>query len=132
MSGLWLEVERSAGQLVRIIASTRARITSVERDMIDHFASVSSEGQRNLSAVRRILSAVEKRLNTINSFIQHGSEEDLRAAVKLANTPLILPNDSMTKLITEGEIPPIEPANIQPTLEDLLSRITVQKKRVVF
>jgi len=132
MSGLWLEVERSAGQLVRIIASTRARIASIERDMIDHFATVSSEGQRNLSTARRILTAVEKRLNTINSYIQHGSEIDLQAAVKLASTPLILPNDSMTKLISEADIPPIEPANIQPTLEQLLSRITVEKKRVVF
>ncbi len=130
--GLWTEVERAADQLVRVITTTRVKLTSIERDVIDRMASVSQDGQRCLSAARRILRAVETRLNTINSYIQHGSEGDLRAAARLAHAPLILSNDSVNKLISEDDIPPIELGSVQPTLEHLLARIVVQKQRVVF
>lgn len=129
---LWNEVERASDQLVRLITSSRARIAVIESDMIDHLAAVSSDGQRSLTTARRVLMAVEKRLSVINSCLQHGSEEDLRRAIRTARSPLVIPSDSINKLISEADIAPVEPANIKPLMDQLLSRIVVRKQRIVF
>ena len=131
-ASLWSQVERAADHLVRIITGFRVQILEIERDMIDRLAAVSPEGQKCLSAARRILGAVETRLNTMNRYIQHGTEADLRAALRLSQMPLVLVHDPMTTLITDDALPPIDPAKLQPTLEGLLARVVVQKKRVVF
>lgn len=128
---LWTEVERFADQLVKIITSSRVRIAIIESDMIDHLAAVSPDGQRSLTTARRLLSAMEKRLTTINSCIQHAGEEDLKAAIRTARSPLVLPNDSVNKLISEADIPPIDPANLKPMMDSLLARIVVKKPQKV-
>jgi len=131
-ANLWSQVERAADQLVRVITGFRVQILEIERDMIDRLAAVSPEGQKCLSAARRIVNAVEKRLNTMNTYLQHGTEADLRAALKISQMPLVLVNDPMTALISDDTLPPIDPAKLQPTLENLLSRVVVKKQKIVF
>ena len=131
-ASLWAQVERAADQLVRVITGFRIQILEIERDMIDRLAAVNAEGQKCLSAARRIVNAVEKRLNTMNTYLQHGTEADLRAALKISQMPLILANDPMSALISEDALPPIDPAKLQPTLENLLSRVVVKKQRMAF
>ena len=129
---LWTEVERSADHLVRLITSSRAKISIVESEMIDHLASVSQDCQKSLTTARRLLAAMENRLNTINSFLQHATEDDLRAAIRTARSPLVLPNDSINKLISEADIAPIEPANLKPIMDSLLARIVIKKQRASY
>ncbi len=129
---LWSEIEKAADHLVRLITTTRVQLAQVEHEMIDHLAVVSQDGHRSLGTAQRIVAALEKRVHLINSFLQHGTEADLRAAIKVAASALVLPNDCMSKLISEADHAPIEPAGIKPTLDKLLSRIVLSKQRVAF
>ena len=129
---IWSEIERAGDYLVQLIHSSRTRIEAVEREMIDHMASVSPEGQKNLTAARRIVGALERRLEILNSYLYKGAQADLYSAYKLLSSPLVLPNDCVNKLISEADIPPIPPAEIKPMLEQLLNRISLQRKQRVF
>ena len=123
------QIERSAEYLLRLIGVSRKRIRDIESQMIDHLAVVTGDSQKRLTAARRIIAALEKQLDTINNFLRTGSESDLFAAHKMVTRPLILPNDSVNKLISEADIEPIPPKEIQPTLEKLLTSITIQKRQ---
>ncbi|MFN8392569.1 MAG: hypothetical protein U0136_19910 [Bdellovibrionota bacterium] len=129
---IWSEIERSADHLIRMITASRSKIELIESEMIDRMAVVSAEGQRNLTAARRIVGALERRLDKLNNHLGSGAPSDITAAFKLLGSPLQVPNDCVNKLISEASMEPIAVEDIEPTLNRLLLAITPQRKRQLF
>ncbi len=121
-------VTTEANRLVHVTATYRPRLVAIERHVIDHMAMISADGQRCLTVVRRILAAVEERLDALSKELSTGTDEAVRAALQLAISPIILKNDSLNKLITEAELPPISPIELKNVLETLLSKIQVKRR----
>jgi hypothetical protein len=126
---IFSEIERGADHLAHLIAIARGRIELIEREMIDHLAIVDADGQKSISTVRRIIGALEQRLDKLNQYLHDNSHVELAAAFRLLSSPLVIPNDFVNKLISEENIEPIPVAEIQPVLNHLLTSIKIQRRR---
>ncbi|MFN8388696.1 MAG: hypothetical protein U0136_00225 [Bdellovibrionota bacterium] len=112
-----------ADYLSLVIATSRQKIVAIEAQMSSKLGSLSPEGSRALLQVRRIISAVEGRLDRLTAALNESTDTAIYGAVKLTLQEIAVPHDAVHALITEAPPPPINPQTLQHTLSSLFAKM---------
>lgn len=123
------EIIAQADRLAGLIAVNLRRIDEIEKEMLRQVGSVSADGMRRLHTSKRIVSALEQRLDSVRELLTKGGEHDLRAAKSLLDSRLVVADNPMTTLITADPLPPIQSHDLERALNSLMSGIRVVRRR---
>lgn len=127
-SSLKSAVMEISNSLLELIKNSREKTIIIEQQLLKNPSSGLSGMSKNLSTARRIIQALELRLEQMNVHIKESSLDSLKLAYNLSLSRLSMSNDTINKLITEEDLRPIEANKITSTIDFLLNNILVEKK----
>ena len=123
------QVIAQADRLAGLIAVNQRRIEEIEKEMLRQVGTVSAEGMRRLHATKRIVAALEQRLDDVRELLTKGGSADLTAAKTLIESKLVVADNPMTTLITADPLPPIQSHDLERSLNSLMSGIRVVRRK---
>lgn len=118
-----------ADRLAGLIAVNARRVDEVEREMVRQVNSVSGDGMRRIHLAKRIVVALEKRLDEVRKLLSSEVPSDIDKACLVLDRPIAVPDDPMTTLITAERLAPIPVADLERTLNSLMSGVRVVRKK---
>ncbi len=117
--------------IIELINSSRKEIYEIEKLVVSNLNMTVHGGSKNLSTARRIIQALENRLDKIQELTREPTLDNLKNAYNMAFSKLCLTNDTLNKLITEDDIQPIEVNKIKTTIDHLLDNVIVKKQKKI-
>ncbi len=109
------------------VAKALNRIGDIQQDMHQTLGSLSADAGRKLLQARRMIGALERRLDELTVLLTEGTEDSVYSAFRLAQAPIPVPHDAVNALLTEQPLPPINPLSARRDIEVLLNSITFTK-----
>ena len=129
---IWDDTLDAADATLKLIAVSKNQLKAVEYEIGKQLGLLSSEGSKSLLLVKRIILGLEQRIDDVNRLIATHSDAHALQAYRLLKSPLRVPSDAMTTLITSEQAPPIPADQIQGVLNGLLAKVVIVKHQRVF
>jgi hypothetical protein len=123
-------IHRHGQALSDLITESKSRLTAVQSQMMDRMLSTSPEYTNSVVDVRRIIGALESRLDKLLEYGKDPSSALMIKARKLINEELIIPCDAINALISSQDLPSLPPEQWEITLDRLLTRAEKHLKKV--
>jgi hypothetical protein len=118
-----------ADYLASVIANTRRKVQVLEEEMNARQGGFNAESGKALLEMRRIIAALEMRLDLLTAALERNTESAIYKAAKLTLTEIPIPNDAVHALITEAPTPPLNPQLLQHTLNKLIAKASPRSPR---
>lgn len=115
----------------RMAEASRKRIDLLESKMIRQLHRITANGINNLMLAKRVLSALEKRIDDVDAAIASAggeNRENLEMAKRILSQDLMLADDTMSSVIGAKAVPPIRFVNVESTLNDLIAKIAARRE----
>jgi hypothetical protein len=106
---------------IELINKSRDRMHDVERLMENRIHLISSDTIKAHINAKRIIGALERRLERVRDLVATSNIPELAKALRLLESDLVVPSDTMNTLIGTDQIPSVASGKIKTTLERLLS-----------
>ena len=117
-----LEVfNRELSNLVGLVRSSEERLRYSESLIVNQISQTTSASINAVNASRRIIRALQKRLNKIDALLAQKDQTSLEEAKHLIRKDLVVASDPIHALVSEQPIPPIKSTEWRPVLEQLFS-----------
>lgn len=113
-----------------IINSAQEQIRHLEEKMICHTDVMSRRGTECLSLLKKIIRAVERRNFDARQLLTTGNRADFFDAYEMFARRLNISQSALESLIDSDPIPPLEPYEVVPAIERLLTEIESEIKKV--
>jgi hypothetical protein len=123
-------IHRHTKALSDLITESKSRLMAVQSQMMDRMLSTSPEYTNSVVDVRRIIGALESRLDKLLEYSEDPRSALMIKARKLVKEELIIPCDAVNALISSQELPSLTPEQWEPTLDRLLTRAEQHLKKV--
>ncbi len=123
-------VHRHGKALSDLIRESKSRLVAVQSQMIERMLSTSPEYTNSVVDVRRIIGALESRLEKLLDYSEDPRSGRMLKVRTLIQEDLIIPCDAVNALISSGELPSLPPEQWEPTLDRLLTRAETHLKKV--
>lgn len=118
-----------ADYLAATIAHSKNRISDIEYGFQSNLGALPTEGSKKLLQARRIVTALERRLDEITSILNETGQSGVHNAFRLTQCAIRVPNDAIHALITEAPLPDINPLTARKDLESLLGSIHLHERK---
>lgn len=129
---IWDDALDAADATLKLVAVTKNELKAIDYEIGKQVGALSSDGTKSLLLVRRIVSGLEKRLDDVNRLLSTNSDAHAMQAFRLLKSPLHLPYDAMTTLITSEQPPPIPADQVKGVINGLLEKVVIVKHQRVF
>jgi hypothetical protein len=123
-----LQIRKS--EITALIEKSKRHLGTVDDYMMKHLSKNTTGSIQAVVDIRRILSALEKRLAEINAVIVQPTITDVEHATYLINGDLIIEADSLNTLMSQEPMPPLKPAEWSVVLGQLFVRVS--RRRSIF
>ena len=129
---IWDDTLDAADATLKLEATTKNELKAIDYEVGKQVGVLNSEGTKSLLVIRRIVLGLEKRLDDVNRLIATNSDAHAMQAFRLLKSPLHLPTDPMTTLITSEQAPPIPAEQLKGVIDGLLNKVVIVKQQRVF
>lgn len=115
------EIHAYAVELVRLIQYSKERILAIENATHLHIHLFDSSFAASLMNSRRIVAALEYRIEKLKTYMLSPDPVNTRKAAELLRSDLVMPCDAMNAVLSAENIPSLPAERIQQELESILS-----------
>jgi hypothetical protein len=115
------EIHAYAVELVHLIQCSKERILAIENATHLHIHLFDSSFAASLMNSRRIVAALEHRIEKLKIYMLSPDPVNTRKAAELLRSDLIMPCDAMNAVLSTENIPSLPADGIQQELESILS-----------
>ncbi len=119
----WQLLQNEADKLTKLINVSRNKLVELDGKVMKNMTRITSGETNALISARRIVRALEARLQELNAFLLYRAANTVNEAENLLKKNLIIPSDPMTTVLDSSPIRPLRPSDWQNTLEALFSRV---------
>lgn len=115
------EIHAYMVELVRLIQYSKERILGIENATHLHIHLFDSSFTASLMNSRRIVAALEDRIESLKTYMLSPDPANTKKAAELIRSDLIMPCDAMNAVLSAENIPPLPAERIQQELEGILT-----------
>ena len=113
-------LRRRAEELQESVAEYKERLAKVEPHVMDYFNSISAEGAQAFNLAKKIIQAVDARLEEIAQALARGNSKAISRGLRITDADLNLTTSSVHLLtMSDEEIPVLQHHDVGPKLEEL-------------
>ena len=109
-------------QIVGVLNDARNRVRTIERLMENRIHLIGSDIIKSHLNAKRIIAALEARLDRVHALCRASENRDLIRAYRLLNADLHVQADAVNTLISAEELPPLPLQNLALAVDELLRR----------
>jgi len=122
------EIKREIGRLRTIYASVNTKIAETEKLIFDHQSQLSPRGNQAFRTLKKIASALEKRINSASVLAKTEKLPELFRATEILRKKLKTAESATTSLIDVDPIPAIEPRHIETVIKSLYEELEINSR----
>ncbi len=130
LSKLYEEIVSQAKAYDQLLIEAKAMIAELTPLMANHTGVVSRRAVDCLSIAKKIIAALEARLEEVASLLQSQKQQDIIEAYELMSKNLAVTDTRYDTLIDSDPIPAFEASDIGPTLSRLVQAIHTELRKV--
>ncbi|MCB0343828.1 MAG: hypothetical protein KDD66_01855 [Bdellovibrionales bacterium] len=119
----WQQLQVEADKLTNLIRVSRDKLVDLDGKIMKNMSRMTSAETNALISARRIVRALETRLQELNAFLLYRAGNTVEQAEELMRKNLVIPSDPMTTVLDATPIRPLRPSDWKGTLEALFSRV---------
>lgn len=119
----WQTLQGEAEKLANLIRFSRNKLTELDAKVMKNMPRMTSTETNALISARRIVRALETRLQELNAFLLYRAGNTVADAENLIKQNLIIPSDPLTTVLDAAPIRPLRPSDWRGTLEALFARV---------
>ncbi len=113
-----------------LIQNSITKMREVEPTMLAHQGVIGRKGVDCLSSAKKIIRALEARLDEVSTLLRTRHKSDVLEACELMHKPLIVRESCFESLIDSDPIPALEPEDWAPALGRLFSTINIELQKI--
>ena len=122
------KIDLHSQMIQEVISDARPRVETCERILVEQPGRLDGD-VKNIATARRLLSALEQRLEQIVRLSSESTEEQVLTAHELTDEKLRVPKDVQNSVVDADSIPDLESHLWRDTLEMLLLQAEKQLKQ---
>lgn len=125
---LMADIRSARDRLAWLVLKSKQRISVFESGMIEKLQRMTSTGVRSLIAAKRIVNALEERLQQLDGVLATNDPTRLNDAIECLRTPLLIPDDTLSSIMDAQPMPPLLPDDWERTLQSHLNNLGRRKE----
>lgn len=123
-SGKARKLRKQAIEIEDFVESYKDRLSKIEPHAIDYFNSLSGEGKQAFSLAKKIIQAMDRRLEEISEILQKGNSRSIARGLRITEASLSLTVSSVHSVTMSQEpIPDIAAADVEAKLQEVFAII---------